>query len=146
MSSSGMWRCVDLALTDWRLSLQPPAHAGSPLADSSTLKMEAIRSSETSVNARSTQRHIPEDDILQGSVYFWDMTCSLLKVNRRFGVTYRIYLQSRSITNQREAGSRQTCISSASYLQAFVYCLAYSLTLKKEAKCPSAVLALYPRR
>jgi hypothetical protein len=27
--------------------------------------MEAIRSSETSVNARSTQRHIPEDDILQ---------------------------------------------------------------------------------
>jgi hypothetical protein len=38
--------------------------AGSPLADSSTLKMEAIRSSETSVNARSTQRHIPEDDIL----------------------------------------------------------------------------------
>jgi hypothetical protein len=32
--------------------------------DFSTLKMEAIRSSETSVNARSTQRHIPEDDIL----------------------------------------------------------------------------------
>jgi hypothetical protein len=27
--------------------------------------MEAIHSSETSVNARSTQRHIPEDDILQ---------------------------------------------------------------------------------
>jgi hypothetical protein len=26
--------------------------------------MEAILSSETSVNARSTQRHIPEDDIL----------------------------------------------------------------------------------
>jgi hypothetical protein len=26
--------------------------------------MEAIRSSETSVNARFTQRHIPEDDIL----------------------------------------------------------------------------------
>jgi hypothetical protein len=43
---------------------QPPAHAGSPLADFSTLKMVAIRSSETSVNARSTQRHIPEDDIL----------------------------------------------------------------------------------
>jgi hypothetical protein len=29
-----------------------------------TLKMEAIRSSEMSVNARSTQRHIPQDDIL----------------------------------------------------------------------------------
>jgi hypothetical protein len=32
--------------------------------DFSTLKMEAIRSSETSIDARSTQRHIPEDDIL----------------------------------------------------------------------------------
>jgi hypothetical protein len=49
----------------YRLHLQPPAHAGSPLADFSTLKMEAIRSSETLVNARSTQRHIPEGDILQ---------------------------------------------------------------------------------
>jgi hypothetical protein len=44
--------------------LQPPAHAGAPLADSSTLNMEAICSSETSFNARSTQRHIPEDEIL----------------------------------------------------------------------------------
>jgi hypothetical protein len=49
--------------TSW-LSLQPPAHAGSPIADFSTLKMEAIRSSETSGDTRSTQRHIPEDDIL----------------------------------------------------------------------------------
>jgi hypothetical protein len=40
-------------------SLQPPAHAGS-----STLKMEAILSSETSVHIRSTQLHVPEDDIL----------------------------------------------------------------------------------
>jgi hypothetical protein len=40
------------------------AHAGSTLADFSTLKMEAIRSSETSVNPRSTQRYIPEDNIL----------------------------------------------------------------------------------
>jgi hypothetical protein len=38
--------------------------AGSQLADFSTLKMEAIRSSETVVNARSTQLHIPNDDIL----------------------------------------------------------------------------------
>jgi hypothetical protein len=43
-------------------SLQPPADSGSPLADFSTPKMEAIRSSETSVNTGSTQRHIPEDD------------------------------------------------------------------------------------
>jgi hypothetical protein len=32
-------------------------------ADFSTLKMEAIRSSETSVHTRSTRRHIPEDGI-----------------------------------------------------------------------------------
>jgi hypothetical protein len=34
------------------------------LADLSTLKMEATRSSETSVHTRSTWRHITEDDIL----------------------------------------------------------------------------------
>jgi hypothetical protein len=45
-------------------SLQPPAHAGSSRADFSTLKMEAIRSSETSVHRSSIQRHIPEDGIL----------------------------------------------------------------------------------
>jgi hypothetical protein len=44
--------------------LHPPADAGSPLANFSTMKMEAIRSSETSVNSRSTQSHTPEDDIL----------------------------------------------------------------------------------
>jgi hypothetical protein len=44
--------------------LEPPAHTGSSLADFSTMKMEAIRSSETSVNARSTRGHIPEDGIL----------------------------------------------------------------------------------
>jgi hypothetical protein len=30
-----------------------------------TLKMEAIRSSETTINKISTRRHIPEDGILQ---------------------------------------------------------------------------------
>jgi hypothetical protein len=34
-------------------------------ADSSTLKMVVISSSETSVHTRSTRRHIPEDDILR---------------------------------------------------------------------------------
>jgi hypothetical protein len=47
------------------ISLLTPAHSGSSLTDfllfSSTLKMEAIRSSETSVNTSSTQRHTPED-------------------------------------------------------------------------------------
>jgi hypothetical protein len=46
------------------LKLQPPAHAGSSLANFSTLKMEAIRSSETSVHTGSTRHHIPEDGIL----------------------------------------------------------------------------------
>jgi hypothetical protein len=42
--------------------LQPPAHAGSSRADFSTLKMKAIRFSETLVQfTRSTRRHIPED-------------------------------------------------------------------------------------
>jgi hypothetical protein len=55
-----MWRRVDL-----EDSLQPPAHAGSLLADISTMKMEAIGSSETLVHTRSTRRHIPEDSIFQ---------------------------------------------------------------------------------
>jgi hypothetical protein len=35
-------------------SLQPPVHAGSSLADFSTMKIEAKRFSETSVYTRST--------------------------------------------------------------------------------------------
>jgi hypothetical protein len=55
-----------------------PAHAGSPLADFSILKMEAIRSSETSVDGRSTQCHIPEDDILHLCSY---LNVKLLRSN-----------------------------------------------------------------
>jgi hypothetical protein len=40
------------------------AHAGSSFANFSTLNMEAIRSSETSVYTISAWRHIPEDGIL----------------------------------------------------------------------------------
>jgi hypothetical protein len=46
-------------------SLQPCDHAGSSFADLSSLKMEAIRSSETSVHIRYTRHHITEDSILQ---------------------------------------------------------------------------------
>jgi hypothetical protein len=46
-------------------TLQPATHTCSPLADYSTLKMEAISSSETSVYPTSTKHHIPEDNILQ---------------------------------------------------------------------------------
>jgi hypothetical protein len=87
MPSPGLWRHVDLMWTDvsdertasifsveksasdvpaWAsvCRLKPPAHAGSSFADFSTLKMEAIRSSETSVHTRLKWRHIPEDGIL----------------------------------------------------------------------------------
>jgi hypothetical protein len=40
------------------------AHAGSSHADFSTMKMEVIRFSETSVHTRSTGSHIPEGGIL----------------------------------------------------------------------------------
>jgi hypothetical protein len=56
-----MWCRVD------RVWVQPPAHAGSSLADLSTLKMEAIRSSEMLAYTRSTWCHIPEDGILNSN-------------------------------------------------------------------------------
>jgi hypothetical protein len=80
----GMWRCVDLVWIDvseeriasifrveksmsekpaWAHGCNSPAHAGSSLADFSTMKTEAICPSETSVHTRSTWRHIPEDRI-----------------------------------------------------------------------------------
>jgi hypothetical protein len=53
--------------TCW-IGSQAPAHAGSSLAGfllcSPTLKMEAIGSSETSVNTISARRHISEDCLL----------------------------------------------------------------------------------
>jgi hypothetical protein len=52
-----------------RRNLQPPPHAGSFVVDFSTLKMEAIHSSETSVHTRYTWRHIPEHGILQIYIY-----------------------------------------------------------------------------
>jgi hypothetical protein len=68
MPSSGMWRRIDLVWTDVSeeriASMQPRAHPGSSLADFPTLKMEAIRSSETLVHIRSRRCHIPEDGIL----------------------------------------------------------------------------------
>jgi hypothetical protein len=66
MPSSGMWRRVDILLTDiseelvysYLLTLVHRSWI------SYMLKMEAIRSSETSVNKISTRRHILEDGIL----------------------------------------------------------------------------------
>jgi hypothetical protein len=59
-----MWGMADHQESSKIWGLQPPAHAGSLLADFSTLKMEPTRSSEMSVHTRSTQCHTPEDGIL----------------------------------------------------------------------------------
>jgi hypothetical protein len=71
-----MWRYVDLVWTDVseerivsifmveKSANEEPEWASGSFADFSTLKMEAILSSETSVHTRSTQRHMPEDGIL----------------------------------------------------------------------------------
>jgi hypothetical protein len=67
-----------LVFFDWQLSLPLPAHAGSSLADFSTLKIQAIRSSETSVHfTGSTRRHIPEDGNLHILSLFYTLQKSL---------------------------------------------------------------------
>jgi hypothetical protein len=63
--------------------------AGSSFADFSTLKMEEILSSEMSVHARSTQRHIREDGILHS--HRWEnlksyRPCSVHKSNYLFEI------------------------------------------------------------
>jgi hypothetical protein len=58
-------------------SLQPHPHAGSSLADFSTLKMEEIYYSETSVHTGSTWRHVPEDGILQMKLQINLLVCLL---------------------------------------------------------------------
>jgi hypothetical protein len=63
----GMYR---LHLQGRKIREQVAAHTGSLLTDFSTLKMEVIRSSKTSVHTRSTRRHIPEDSILHKIYYF----------------------------------------------------------------------------
>jgi hypothetical protein len=56
--------------------------------------MEAILSSETSVNARSAQRHIPEDDIIQGlyhlehNAVYSVASCYRLHVGFLFGLFF----------------------------------------------------------
>jgi hypothetical protein len=61
-----------LCESTFRRNVSPPASGSAvscsrcfSLADFSTLKMEAIHSSETSVHTRSTRRHVPEDDVLR---------------------------------------------------------------------------------
>jgi hypothetical protein len=76
-----MWHHVEVVLTDileeciasiFRLLLTSLTDASRAdfLIFPSTLEMEAIRSSETSVNTTSTRCHIPEDCFLQVFIIF----------------------------------------------------------------------------
>jgi hypothetical protein len=58
------WTLRHTSVVDIGCSLKPPAHAGSSLEDFSTLKMETMHYSKTSIHTISTQRHIQEDGIL----------------------------------------------------------------------------------
>jgi hypothetical protein len=49
--------------------------------------------------------------VMKGTTVFWDITpCSPLKVNRRFGGTYRLYLQGRRISGAGNKQSRVDCL------------------------------------
>jgi hypothetical protein len=64
-----MWRRVDILLTDVSEERIAPSSGYNQLVDRSwipyTLKMEATRPSETSVNKISTRLHTPEDGIVK---------------------------------------------------------------------------------
>jgi hypothetical protein len=82
---------------EYRLLRCGACRCGSSLADFSTLKMEAIRSSETSVQSTtSTRRHTPEDGIL----HFFTLFTFVLKHDNRtdlsmgkLGLTNSLQLQ-----------------------------------------------------
>jgi hypothetical protein len=57
-------------------------------------------------------------EVLTAGVILWDIKpCSLLKVNRRFGGTYRLHIQGQKISGKQD----------------LVFCSVYSSTLKMEA-------------
>jgi hypothetical protein len=87
MPSSEMWRRVGILLTDVDYSYLLTLVHRSWI--SYTLKMEAIRSSESSVNKISTRRYIPEHGILHSH------RSENLKSYFAFNCLYLIILQFR---------------------------------------------------
>jgi hypothetical protein len=66
--------------------------AGFLLVWFSTLKMEVIRSSETSVHMRNTKRHIPEDDNIQTIVVRTSITIYFLTLLGHFVSISNIFI------------------------------------------------------
>jgi hypothetical protein len=99
-------RNVSSPPVEWWLSLLPPTHAGSSLADFSALKMEAIHSSEISVHTRCTRRHIPADDILHSHCcgnlksYTVNIWLQLTDGKRNY---FRIYYEIPKLLQKRSA-------------------------------------------
>jgi hypothetical protein len=87
--------------------LQPPAHVGSSLADFSSLKTEAIRSSETSVHTRCTQQHIPEDGILHRNSSFIVLVLVALISPAFFHIPFKYFMLSND-TSKLYLGSPAT--------------------------------------
>jgi hypothetical protein len=103
--------CSYIAIFDCWLSLQPPAHARYSLADFSTLKTEAVLSSEKSVHTRPTQRRIKEDGIFQYkpdslllyiSIYIFDTFSSKLLECNNFRTVSSIKV---GVSNWRPRGN-----------------------------------------
>jgi hypothetical protein len=56
--------------------------------------------------------------VVMKSTIFWDITpCSPLSVNRRFGGTYRLYLQGKKISSARNQRESRGQAESDLYLQ-----------------------------
>jgi hypothetical protein len=85
--------------------------------------------------------------VVMKSVVFWDiMPCSPLKVSRRFGGTYHLYLQSQRINqakNQRQCRWQAELLLPPDYT--LFYCSAYSSTWKLEVICSFETSADFQR-
>jgi hypothetical protein len=72
---------------------------------------------------------------VKSSIFWGIMLCSPLKIDRRFGGTYRLFLQGRRISQR----GNQNVVNVALLATCFTLlsCLSYSSTLKMEALCSS---------
>jgi hypothetical protein len=84
-----------------------------------TLKLEAIFSSETSVPTRTTQRHIPEEDILRSDGHenlksYITLTCwALYRRGNGFSLKYALdfYVPEEDILHSHSRDNLKPCIA-----------------------------------